>query len=182
MERPFDADRLLGSKTTSVAFVGAIGIMLVAGAIVLDVLLRWLFNSPILGVDDLSKYILAVVITSFFPVGLAKGHFVTIRFLGKALGLRSTLWFEVLGALGTLAVFAMFGWQLTRFSAEATRTGLATVVLEFPVAPWWWCVTAIIFVCIVVQVVIVIDRLARAIHGRPPAHEARASEPANTGG
>lgn len=172
---------LMGPGTTWVAFVGAVGILVIAAAIALDVLMRWLFNAPILGVDDLSKFILAVVISSFFPVGLAKGHFVTIRFLGKALGPRSTLWLEVLGAVGTLAVFVFFTWRLFLYAAETTRTGLATVVLEFPVAPWWWFVTIVMVVCVVVQLVVLADRIIAAVSGRPPADESGGA-PAPTGG
>ena len=182
MDKPFDAERLLGPATTWIAFVGAIGIMLVATAILIDVLMRWLFNAPILGVDDLSKYILAVVISSFFPLGLAKGHFVTIRFLGRALGLKSTLWLELVGAVGTLVFFVLLAWQMLRFSAQATQTGLATVVLEFPVAPWWWFVTAILFACIAVQAVILADGILRVLEGRPPAHGAGGAPAVDTGG
>ena len=97
VERSYDGQSLLDRVTTSISFIGAVGLILIAAAIVVDVLMRWLFNAPILGVDDLSIFILAVVVSSFFPLGLAKGHFVTIRFLGKALGPRSALWLEVFG-------------------------------------------------------------------------------------
>lgn len=173
---------LMGPGTTWVAFVGAVGILAIAAGIVVDVLMRWLFNAPILGVDDLSKFVLAVVISSFFPVGLAKGHFVTIRFLGKALGLRGTLWLEVLGAAGTLGVFVFFTWRLFLYAAEATQTGLATVVLEFPVAPWWWFVTVVMAFCVLIQILVLVDRLVAAAVGVPPVQKPGDSAPAPTGG
>ena len=84
MEDLPDARRLVGPAANWVALIGAFAIMLMAGAIVGDVLMRWLFNAPILGVDDLGKYILAVIVSSFFPLWLVGGHFVTFRFVGKA--------------------------------------------------------------------------------------------------
>ena len=183
MLEPFDARRLLGRWTNWIALLGAGGIMLLAGAVVVDVFMRVVFNAPILGVDDLAKLILAVIVSSFFPIGLAGSHFVTIRFLGKALGSRGGSWLEVGGGRGTLFVFALLAWQFFRFPLfDVTLTGLGTVVLELPQAPWWWAVTLIIMACVPVQLVVVIDAVLRAVNGRPPAYETREDTEAATGG
>jgi TRAP-type C4-dicarboxylate transport system permease small subunit len=169
----FDARLMLGPAATGVSLVGAVAMMVVACAIVVDVLMRWLFNSPILGVDDLSQYNLAVIVCSFFPVCLVGGHFVTVRFLGRALGTRGALWLEVFGNLCTLFIFVLFAWQFFRFTLyDVTLTGLATVVLEVPQAPWWWVVTALIWLCVPVQIVVVGECVLRAFRGvpRPSAH------------
>lgn len=181
MRRPFDARELLGPLTNRIALVGGVGIMLIAAAVTADVLMRWIFNSPIMGVDDLNIFMLAVVVSSFFPVGLVGGHFVTIRFLGKALGARGACWLEVAGGTGTLFIFVLLAWQFFRFTLyDVTLTGLATTVLELPQAPWWWVVTTIILICVPLQAAVLIDAVLRAIDGRPPAYEKGKS--ADTGG
>jgi TRAP-type mannitol/chloroaromatic compound transport system permease small subunit len=183
MQEPFDVQRLVGRWANWIALVGAGGIMLLASAVVVDVFMRVAFNAPILGVDDLSKLILAVIVSAFFPVGLAGGHFVTIRFLGKALGSKGGAWLEVAGGLGTLFVFVLLAWQFFRFTLfDVTLTGLGTVVLELPQAPWWWVVTVIIMACVPVQLVVVIDAIIRAVNGRPPAYETKQGGEASTGG
>ncbi len=183
MDDHFDSSRLLGRWTHRIALIGAVGIMVLAGAVVVDVFMRVAFNSPILGVDDLSKIILAVIVSSFFPVCLVGGHFVTIRFLGKALGTRSAAWLEVLGGTGTFFIVVLLAWQFFRFTLyDITLTGLETDVLEFPLAPWWWVVTAIIFACVPIQLLVLIDALLRALSGRLPAFEAQKEEQASTGG
>jgi len=165
-----DARRLVGPAANWVALIGAFAIMLMAGAIVGDVLMRWLFNAPILGVDDLGKYNLAVIVSSFFPLCLVGGHFVTIRFVGKALGTMRALWLEAFGSLMTLLVFLLLAWQFVRFTVwDVTLTGLATPVLEIPQAPWWWVVTAIIVLCVPVQVYVLFESWVRAIRGAPRA-------------
>ena len=83
---PFKSSVALGPAASWIAVVGALAILGLAAAIMVDVLLRWLFDTPILGVDDLGKFNLAVIVSSFFPVCLIGGHFVTIRFLGRAAG------------------------------------------------------------------------------------------------
>ena len=176
----FDTRTLLGPATTRLAFIGAVAIMIVAVAICGDVLMRWLFNSPILGVEDVQEFNLAVIVSSFFPVCLAGGHNITVRFLGHALGTRRGLWLEVLGHSFTLFVFCLFAWQFFRFTLDdVTRTGLATVVLEVPQAPWWWIVTAIMALCVPIQVMVVVESVLRAVRGVPrPVLDG----PADTGG
>ena len=180
LQRASHIQWLLDRWTGSVAFIGGVGIFVIAAAIVVDILMRWLFNAPILGVDDLSIYILAVVISSFFPAGLAGDKFVTIRFLGKALGPRSALWLEVFGALCTLAVFMLFVWKIFFFTVDVTRSGLATIVLQLPQAPWWWIVTAIIAFCVPVQVIVLIKKCREALRGPagspPPENKPTAVE------
>ena len=86
--RTFDSREFLGRGTHWTALIGAVAIMVVAVAICADVLLRWLFNAPILGVDDLGQFNLAVIVSCFFPMCLVGGHNITVRFLGRWLGTR----------------------------------------------------------------------------------------------
>jgi len=165
---PFGMQRLVGDGTALIAFVGACGILVIALIVVLDVLMRWLFNAPIFGVDDLCIYILAVAVSSFFPLGLAKGHFVTVRILGQALGDRYARWLEVFGAICTICFFVLLVWRLFFYSIMVTRSGLATVVLQFRQAPWWWTVTAIMLICIPVQIFVLINRFRSALSDHLP--------------
>ncbi len=167
---PFDTVRVLGPGATWIALIGALAILGLAAAIVADVLMRWLFNAPILGVDDLGKYNLAVIVASFFPICLVGQHFVTIRFVGRAIGPKRALWLESFGGLVTLTIFFLFSWQFFRFTLhDVTVTGLATAVLELPQAPWWWVVTALIIISSAIQMMVVLESLVRARHGIPRA-------------
>ncbi|HEX9904744.1 MAG TPA: TRAP transporter small permease subunit [Propylenella sp.] len=173
----FDSRELLGPGTNWTAFVGAVAIMMVGIAIVSDVLMRWLFNSPILGVDDLSQFNLAVIVSSFFPMCLVGGHNITIRFLGKALGVRASLWLEVWGQSLTLLIFLLLAWQFFRFTLyDVTYTGLATVVLQIPQAPWWWVTTIIIWLCVPLQAVVVFETVIRAIRKEPRSMSEQAAD------
>jgi len=165
-----DAKRLVGPAASWISLIGAAAILLMAAAIVTDVLMRWLFNAPIMGVDDLGKYNLAVIVSCFFPLCLVGGHFVTIRFVGKALGPFRALWLEAFGNLMTLLVFALLAWQFLRFTIyDVTLTGLATPVLEIPQAPWWWIVTTVIIACVPVQMFVLWECWIRAVRRQPRA-------------
>jgi TRAP-type transport system small permease protein len=164
MEKPLSvAEWIVHRGASWVAFIGGIGIYLISAAIVVDVLMRWLFNAPILGVDDISIYVLAVVITSFFPAGLAEERFVTIRFLGKALGHKGTYILEVFGAICTLVFFILISWKMLIYAVDVSRSGLATIVLQLPQAPWWWVVAVLLLICILVQGIIMWQKLSYTI-------------------
>ncbi len=180
MDRLFDARRTLGPAANWIALIGALAILAMAGAVVVDVLMRWIFNAPILGVDDFAAFNLAVIVASFFPLCLVGGHFVTIRFVGKALGVARALWLEAFGGLMTLFVFLLLAWQFFRFTLyDVTLTGLATPVLEIPQAPWWWVVTTIVVLCVPIQVYVLAEAVVRAVRGKP--REAGADETADAG-
>jgi TRAP-type C4-dicarboxylate transport system permease small subunit len=147
------ADRL----STLLALAGAVGVLLIAAIVVVDVLARALFNAPILAVDDLNPYNIAVAIAAFFPLCMVGRHFVTIRFLGRALGLRAHLALELFGAVVTLAAFILYAWQMLRYALKATFTGEASGILEIPQAPWWWLVAAILTVSVLVQAAVVVE-------------------------
>ncbi len=170
MEALPDSRRLVGPAASWIALIGAAAILVMAAAIVTDVVMRWLFNAPILGVDDLGKFNLAVIVSSFFPLCLVGGHFVTIRFVGKALGPLRALWLEAFGNLMTLLVFALLAWQFFRFTLyDVTLTGLATPVLEIPQAPWWWVVTIIVILCVPIQMIVLWESWMRAVRREPRA-------------
>ncbi|MDA1327112.1 MAG: TRAP transporter small permease subunit, partial [Proteobacteria bacterium] len=116
-------------------------------------------------VDDLNRYNIAIVITSFFPLCLVGKHLVTIRFLGKALGNRSHLWLEVVGAVITLFIMVLYGWQFTRFAIEVWDSGLASGVLEVPQWPWWWVVAVVVVISALVQLGVLIHAVQLALIG-----------------
>ena len=151
-------DRAAGS----VAVLGACGIMAISALVLVDVLMRWLVNAPVLAIDDLTDLNVAVAVVCCLPAGMVGKHFVTIRFLGRALGGRVEPWLELFGDVLTLGFFAVLAWQFAVFSAEAQRSGLGSMVLQIPQAPWWWAVTAILALCLPFQLVVIARALRRA--------------------
>ena len=165
---------LMAQVSAAIALIGAIGVLLIAGAVVVDILMRWLFNQPILAVDDLNPFNIAVVVAAFFPLCLVGRHFVTIRFLGRAIGDNGHLLLEVVGALATLFVFVLYAWQLLRYAAKVTGNGLASGVLEIPQAPWWWAVAVILVFSVLVQLAVVVECVIAWRKGELPVLEGSA--------
>jgi TRAP-type C4-dicarboxylate transport system permease small subunit len=148
------------------ALFGMLALVAFALMTIADVLMRWLFNSPINGVADTGPLIVAIVAAAFFPISLAGRHHVSIGFLGGLLGPRATVWLEAFASLVTWVFFILLAWQIVRYTVELRQLGQTTWVVQIPIAPWWVVVSFFIVVCIAVQVSVVIAAFFRAKNWR----------------
>lgn len=150
-------ERSVTRITRAIALIGLAGLLLLASATVLDVLLRWLFNRPIVGLNDTHSLFTAIILASCFPLCIYKGGNITIRFAGKIFGPRVQDILDVFGNLLTLVIFGFMGWQLWLYADQLAEDGATTWVLGWPISPWWRIVTIIIFLCVPVALVTVIQ-------------------------
>ena len=111
-------DREAGWGTRWLALAGLVGLVAVALVIIIDVLLRWLFSSPVDGVSEIARLVAAVAIASFFPMALVDRHNISIEFLGAALGPRARLWLDTFADVVTSLFFLVLGWQFILYTME----------------------------------------------------------------
>ena len=164
-------DRTVTRITRIIALIGLAGLLLLASATVLDVLLRWLFNSPIVGLNDTHSLFTAIILASCFPLCIYKGGNITIRFAGRIFGDRVKHVLDVLGNLLTLIIFALMGWQLWLYADQLAEDGATTWVLGWPIAPWWRIVTIIIFLCVPVALVTAMQFMKSALRKKTPSDD-----------
>lgn len=165
MEKHLLPGAFVDRLTRRVAFIALVGLLLVAIATMIDVLLRWLFSAPIEGYEEVSSLLFAIIIAACFPAGLLQGRNITIRFLGKALGERATLWLEAIGSIATFFFFAVAAWQVARFAVDETENLRFTQTLEMLTGPWWIVVSIILVACVPVQFAIMVVRTTSALSG-----------------
>jgi TRAP-type C4-dicarboxylate transport system permease small subunit len=161
-------DRLDSRSTTAAQWAACLGLIGLVGYALMtigDVLLRWLFNSPLDGVADVSRLMVAVIIASFFPIALAERQHITIGFLGSFLGARGDAWLQAVAALVTSVFFVFLGWQFIVYTDELNASGETTWLLGLPVAPWWAGATFFMLCCIPIQVVVVLSQFKKAFRG-----------------
>jgi TRAP-type C4-dicarboxylate transport system permease small subunit len=144
------------------AFCGMLALVAFILLTNLDVLMRWLFNSPINGVADVGPLIVAIVVSSFFPLALAERYHVSIEFLGNLLGARGRAWLETLAALVSLVFFVLLAWQIVVYTIDLNAIGQTTWVVQIPAAPWWAVVSFFLVLCVAVQLNIFLVQLSRA--------------------
>lgn len=168
MQKPDDLSRRIDPWTRWAALLGFLLLIAAACTTVISAFMRWSFNMPIEGWDDLSHLVYAVVIVACFPAGLLQGHNVTIRFLGSALGRRATHWLEWFGALATLVFFALLAWQFVVLTLEFHSNGDTTMTAQIITWPWWTVVTIIVIGCVPVQAIVLLGHTRRALSGDGP--------------
>lgn len=99
--------------------------------------MRYLFNAPILGILDVSKMALVVVV--FFAVaycGRSGGH-VAVDLFTDMLGRRVTRWTDGLVRLAGAVIFGVITWRCVVGARQAAEFLEATDTLDIPHAPFF---------------------------------------------
>jgi TRAP-type C4-dicarboxylate transport system permease small subunit len=156
----------IGRWTRAIAVAGFVLLLLVALGTTVDVLLRWIANAPIKGLNDINGLVVAIVIASCLPLVIAERQNIAIRFLGDALGAAPSRWLGAFGSAALLLFVALVGWQLVLHTAGMAESGRTTWHLRIPVTPWWSVATAIVLLCIPAQAIAFAADIARAIEGK----------------
>jgi TRAP-type C4-dicarboxylate transport system permease small subunit len=141
------------------AIIGLTGVLTLSFLIVFDVLARWLFNAPITGVHDVSSLFVAIAIAACMPVCILEGQHITIRILGKLAGTRYGAAFNTFGFFVTMALFFCMSWQLWLYSDSLASEKEVTMVLGWPLSPWWRIISIITAFCVLIQLSVLIQSI-----------------------
>jgi tripartite ATP-independent transporter DctM subunit len=154
--------------TRPVASIGVAGMLLGAVATVLDVLLRWIFSSPLPALNEIIAMLFAVAITATLPAGLANKVNLRIDLLTRFMTRRLGLWLDAIGGLFLLAFFVVLTWQIWVYGNQLATQGRATVMLGLPEAPFVYAMTALLAIACLVQLIVMANQFAQAIADRAP--------------
>jgi TRAP-type C4-dicarboxylate transport system permease small subunit len=99
---------------------------------------------------------------------------ITIDFLGQLLGTKFKVWVDVVGQLITLLLFILVVWQLAIFSIEVEYQH--TLILQIPIAPFWWLTTGLMTLCIPAQLIVTASKIYQAIHSHSGISETEGTD------
>lgn len=139
------------------AGLGVLGLLVIALGTMLDVLLRWLFNAPLQGLEDVSGLLIVFILAAFFPAVLLGRGNVAITLLGRLTGPKVERALDIFAQLMTLLFFVLVGWQMIRYAI--TVEGRITQILGLPVAPVWWLAAALMLLAVAVQGLVAIESI-----------------------
>ena len=125
-------DRRMISLTRRIAFAGVTVMLLLAFGTVADVLLRWLFNAPICGFNEILSMGLAVAISATFPAGAAQRVNLTVDFLSRRLSPRALARLKLIGAVALLLFYALLSWRIGEYAADLMGRNAVTLYLSIP--------------------------------------------------
>ncbi|MCD6075776.1 MAG: TRAP-type C4-dicarboxylate transport system, large permease component, partial [Rhodospirillales bacterium] len=122
---------------------------------VIEISLRFFFDTPIRGLNDAVNLLMAVVIVATFPVGIMARSHITIDLFKDALGPRFAKLGEGIGAVLFLFFIAFLAWRLGVYADRLVARQDSTMVGNIPTGPFWWGVTAILVSCLPFQMVVI---------------------------
>ncbi len=139
-KRPDRLDRIVSSAVRLCAYISGIALFWLMGLTVVAVIMRYVFNAPILGGQDLSEVSLIVVV---FPAlaycGWTGGH-VALDVVASRLKPRTLLWSDRVVHTVSGLLFSYIAWQTWRRGLDAYRYGEASNLIEIPRSPFFFII------------------------------------------
>jgi tripartite ATP-independent transporter DctM subunit len=151
--------------TRPIAFIGVLGMLIVAGVTLADVLMRWLFNAPIPALNEVVSQVFAVAVAACIPTGLAQNVNLTVDILGRWLTGRLAAWLIAAGHVLLFLFVALLAWRIYLYAGSLLQQGRATVILHWPEAPFMYGVAALLAAGALVQLVVAANRVRHALSG-----------------
>jgi TRAP-type C4-dicarboxylate transport system permease small subunit len=151
MEKKSMVDTIATRISQVIALVGLVGLLILACLTVMEGLLRWLLNLPILGIGDVSSLIVGLAIASCMPLVFAEERSISIKMLGTALGPRADSLLDGFGSFVGMIIFMLITWQMWSYTNNVEINRETTWVVNWSIAPWYRAATVPMALCVPVQ-------------------------------
>jgi C4-dicarboxylate transporter, DctM subunit len=151
--------------TQRVALAGVVTMLAVALLTVGDVLLRWLANRPIHGLNEMVGMGMAVAVAATFPAGAAQRVNLTIDLLTNRISNRALGWLKAVAALLLLIFYALLTWRVGVYALSLQRRAAETVFVSLPMAPFVWAVAVFLGASVLIQIIHVFMAVRSALAG-----------------
>lgn len=124
-----------------------------------DTILRYFFNSPILGVLEISEYLLMVAIV-FFGMSLTsrEGGHIKIEFVSRYIPGKIKKWVDIIINIIAVIFFYIIGLQAWKQTLKAIEVNqLSSGAVEFPMAPGYFIVVLGAFLMCIRLIIEMVD-------------------------
>ena len=165
MRKILDCFNMAVSRITWVlSVIGMIGLVLLSCAVVADVFMRYVFNSPITGVRDLLSLFIAVCVGFMMPVLLLKEGNVAVQFIVVVVGEFFGNIFQIIANIVVAIVFLLMGYEVWKAAAYMGLNNEITQVLGVPLMPWWTIVAICFFFSVIAGLVPIFNGIWKMFH------------------
>jgi len=159
-------EQWLGGVSRVIAIACVCGMLFVAAITMIDVVMRWIANEPIPAMNEIVQMTFSVAIAACIPAGLMQRVNLKIDLVARYFSATLHAWFEALGSACLWLFYAALAWGICVYAGALAQDGKSTVILNLPEAPFMYAVSALFAFGAVLQAIIVINDLRRAIaHG-----------------
>ena len=128
--------KILKSLSTYLAYIGAFSLFTMMCLTMADVGGRYLFNRPILGVFEITEFMVLVLIFSFLGYTQARKSHVSVDLFMMLFPKRLKVLFEIVNHLACLVIMALITWMGVDKALELMEVGEASPNLALPTYPF----------------------------------------------
>ncbi len=157
--KPGKTQAIIDRLVTICGFAGAISIVLMMFITVIDVVLRYVFNTPLKGSFEITQYLMVISIgLTLAYCAMQESHVNVDLFVSKLPANAQTV---IHGIIATAGFFflCLIAWQTASQAETIRQTGSYSTLLHIPVFPFIWvlfvgfCLLALIFLVKVINYV-----------------------------
>jgi tripartite ATP-independent transporter DctM subunit len=156
-------EKWLERAVRPLASIGVLGMLIAASATVIDVLMRWLAGRGVLALNEITSMCFGIAIAACLPAGTAGGVHLKIDIFARWITGRLAAWLDAFGAGLLLLLFVLLTHRILLFAGTLQTQGRTTVILGWPMAPFFYAASLMLVITTVVQVVITINKIRQAI-------------------
>ncbi|MBN6731240.1 TRAP transporter small permease [Burkholderia multivorans] len=144
--------RTLGAVVALVLFA-------IMGITFCDVFMRYWFSAPIRGASEFVRFGMAIVIFSAFPLVTLNQQHITVNLLQGRFGPLGSWLQHLFVLLVSGIVIGIMTWQLASDGTDLAHNRITTTVLEWPLAPLSYFMSALSGVTLLVLIVLTLVHL-----------------------
>ncbi len=128
--------KILKSLSTYLAYIGAIALFAMMCLTMADVAGRYIFNKPILGVFEITEFMVLVLIFSFLGYTQAQKSHVSVDLFMMLFPKRMKVLIEIFSHIACLAIMALITWMGVEKALELMAAGEVSPNLVLPTYPF----------------------------------------------
>jgi TRAP-type C4-dicarboxylate transport system permease small subunit len=126
---------VIGRASKAASFLGGLATLFIAGAVTCDVLLRYLLNQPLLGVDEIAGFLQVLVVFWGSAYTFQQGGHIRVDLVTSHLPGPVRAWLRVVTLLLGLVLLGVVCWVTTESMLTAYRYQRVSVVMLFALWP-----------------------------------------------
>lgn len=128
-------DALTGRLSLWLVRVGAVVLAAMMLMTFLDVVGRYVFNSPIVGTYDMTQLYMGLIVYLGIGYTTHRRAHISVDLLTGRLGTRARLWFDLLAQVISGVLAALICWQLWSIAGDSVDNNDLTQIWELPIFP-----------------------------------------------
>ena len=118
--------------------IGSVVLILMMLLVFIDVFLRYIFNSPVVGSVEIVEVMMVLVVAlGIAYTGINKGH-ISVDLLVSRFPQRVQTVIDILNSLVATIIFSIMSWKTGLQALVAGSRNVTTTVLEVPIYPFVW--------------------------------------------